>query len=136
LKINEHLQTKLSQSVTTWSSRTEALTEAIQSKLLFSDTRLKQARKEVSKLYKAFFWATQMKEHAIETAKAKVIQKKSVHHLLHKDIFTQKIRNLVCFLFQAGCSANCINEIITAVLKTAGITVAGSISCTSVARKI
>ena len=41
LEMNEHLQTKLSQSVTTWSSRTEALTEAAQSKLLFSDTRLR-----------------------------------------------------------------------------------------------
>ena len=43
LKMNEHLQTELSQSVTTWSSQKEALTEAAQSKLLSSDTRLKNA---------------------------------------------------------------------------------------------
>jgi len=136
LKVNEHLQTELSQSVTTWSSQTKALTEAAQSKLLSSDTRLKEAQKEVSKLRKAFHRATQTKEHAVETAKAKVIQEKSVHHLSHKGVFTQKTRNLVRFLFQAGCSANRINEIITAVLKSAGITVVGSISRTSVARII
>ena len=136
LKTNEDLQTELSQSVTTWSSRTEALTEAAQSKLLSSDTRLKKAQKEVSKLRKAFHRATQIKEHAVETAKAKVIQQKSVYHLLHKGVFTQQTRNLVRFLFQSGCSANHINEIITTVLKTAGITVVGSISHTSVARII
>jgi len=32
LEMNKHLQTKLSQSVTTWSSRTEALTEAVESR--------------------------------------------------------------------------------------------------------
>ena len=40
LKVNEDLRTELSQSVTTWSSRTEALTEAAKSKLMSSDTRL------------------------------------------------------------------------------------------------
>ena len=46
LKLNEDLRTELSQSITTWSSRTEALTEAANSKLLVSDTRLKEAQKE------------------------------------------------------------------------------------------
>jgi len=86
------------------------------------------AQKEVSKLCKAFFRATQIKEHAVETAKAKVIQKKSVHHLSHKGIFTQKTRNLVCFLSKSGSSANCINEIITTVLNAADITVVGSVA--------
>ncbi len=54
----------------------------------------------------------------------------------HKGVFTQKTRNLVHFLSQSGCSANRINEIITAVLKTAGITVVGSISRPSVTRII
>ena len=54
LKTNEDLQTELSRSTTTWLSRTEALTEAAQSKLLASDTRLKKAQKEVSKLRKEF----------------------------------------------------------------------------------
>src|SRR6266542_2791538 len=62
LKVNEDLRTELSQSVTTWSSRTEALTEAAKSKLMSSDTRLKNAQKEVSKLRKGFHRATQAKE--------------------------------------------------------------------------
>jgi hypothetical protein len=136
LKVNEDLRTELSQSVTTWSSRTEALTEAAKSKLMSSDTRLKNAQKEITKLRKGFHRATQAKEHAVSTAKAKIIQQKSVHHLSHKGVFTQKTRNLVRFLSQSGCSANRINNIINAVLKTAGITMVGSISRTSVARII
>src|SRR6266540_2152002 len=136
LKMNEDLRTELSQSVTTWSSWAEVLTEAAKSKLLLSDTRLKNAQKEISKLHKGFRWATQVKEHAVETAKAKVIQKKLVHHLLHKGVFTQKTRNLVCFLSQTGCSANRINQVITAVLNTAGIIVVVNISHPSVARII
>src|SRR6266542_56272 len=89
LKVNEDLRTELSQSVTTWSSRTEALTEAAKSKLMSSDTRLKNAQKEVSKLRKGFHRATQAKEHAVSTAKAKVVQQKSVHHLSHKGVHTE-----------------------------------------------
>ena len=136
LKMNEDLRTELSQSITTWSSQTEVLTEAAKFKLLLSDTRLKNAQKEISKLRKGFRQATQVKERAVETAKAKVIQKKSVHYLLHKGVFTEKTRNLVRFLSQSGCSANRINQIITTVLNTAGITVVGSISRPSVARII
>jgi len=121
-KINEVLRTELSQSITTWSSRTEALAEATNSKLISSDTRLKNAQKEISKLRKGFYRATQAKEHAVKTAKAKVIQQKSVHHLSHKGIFTQETRNLVRLLSQSGCSANHINEIISAALNTVGIT--------------
>ena len=133
LKMNEDLRTELSQSIKTWSSQTEALTEAAKSKLLSSDTRLKNAQKEISKLRKGFHRAIQVKEHAIETAKAKVIQQKSVHHLSHKGIFTQETRNLVRLLSQSGCSASRINEIISAVLNTVGITMVGSISRRSVA---
>ena len=132
LKMNKDLQNELSQSVITWSSQTEA----IKSKLISSDTRLKNAQKEVSKLRKSCQQATQVKEHAVETAKAKVVQKKSVHHLTNKGVFTQDTCNLVHLLFQAGCSASHISEIINAVLKTAGITMVGSISCTSVSRII
>src|SRR6266568_1244741 len=89
LKMNEGLQTELSQTVTTWSSRTEALTETAKSKLMSSDTRLKNAQKKITKLHKGFRWATQVKECAVETAKTKVIQQKSVHHLSHKGVFTQ-----------------------------------------------
>src|SRR6266508_1461762 len=72
LKMNEDLRTELSQTVTTWSSHTEALTEAAKSKLMSSDTRLKNAQKEITKLCKGFCRATQAKERAVETAKTKV----------------------------------------------------------------
>ncbi len=76
LEMNNNLCTELSQSVTTWTSQTEALTEAAKSKLMSSDIRLKKAQKEVSKLHKGFHQATQVKERAVETAKAKVILQK------------------------------------------------------------
>ena len=136
LKMNENLRTELSQSDTTWSSRMEASTEATKSKLISSDTRLKKAQKEISKLRKEFYRATQVKERAVETAKAKVIRQKSVHHLSHKGIFKEETRNLVRLLSQSGCSANRINDIISAILNTVGITMVGSISCRSVARII
>ena len=136
LEMNNNLRTEFSQSFTTWTSRTEALTEAAKSKLMSSDIRLKEAQKEVSKLRKGFRRATQVKERAVETAKAKVISQKSVHHLMRKGVFTEETRNLVRLLSKSGCSANHINEIIDAVLNTAGITMVGSISRTSVARII
>jgi hypothetical protein len=105
-------------------------------KLISSDTRLKDAQKEISKLRKGFRRAVQVKEYAVSTAKAKVIQQKSVHHLSHKGIFTQETRNLVRLLSQSGCSASRINEIISAVLNTVDITMVRSISCRSVARII
>ena len=112
LKMNEDLQTELSQTFTTQSSRTETLTETTKSKLMSSDTRLKNAQKEITKLRKGFHQATQAKERAVETAKIKVIRQKSVHHLSHKGVLTGDTRNLVRFLFQSGCSANHINNII------------------------
>src|SRR6266542_5117948 len=62
----------------------EASTETAKSKLISSDTRLKKAQKDISKLRKGFHQATQVKECAVETAKAKIIRQKSVHHLSHK----------------------------------------------------
>src|SRR6266496_3409478 len=136
LKTNKDLRTELSQSDTTWSSRMEASTETAKSKLISSDTRLKKAQKDISKLRKGFHRATQVKERAVETAKAKIIRQKSVHHLLHKGIFKEETCNLVRLLSQSCCSANRINDIISAVLNTVGITMVGSISRRSVAQII
>src|SRR6266511_4319477 len=55
---------------------------------------------------------------------------------MHKGVFTEETRNLVRLLSQSGCSATRINEIISAVINTAGITLVGSISHTSVAQII
>ena len=79
----------------------EEQTKAIKSKLISSDSRLKNAQKEVSKLCKSYHRATQVKNHAVETAKAKVIQQKSVHHLANKAVFIEDTHNLVCLIFQA-----------------------------------
>jgi len=49
-----------------------------------------------------------------------------------KGCFTKETRNVVHLLVKAGCSQNLIGEVISAVLKSAGITGVGSISCTSV----
>ena len=65
-----------------------------------------------------------------------MVQQKSVHHLANKGVFTEDTRNLVRLLYQAGCSANHISEIITAVLKTAGITMVESISRTTISQII
>jgi hypothetical protein len=124
------LQKELSQMVVSQVSQMEA----IKSKLVSTDTKLKNAQKEVSKLRKSCRRATQVKDHAIERAKAKVVQEKSVHHLANKGVFTEETRNLVRLLSKAGCSENHISEIINAVLKTAGITTVENISRATVAR--
>ena len=56
----------------------------------------------------------------------------AVHHLLHKGVYTETTRNLVCFLVKARCSRQSVNDVIHAVLKSAGITTIGTINCTSV----
>jgi hypothetical protein len=53
---------------------------------------------------------------------------------MNKGVFTEETCNIVRLLVKAGCSRNYINEVITAVLHSAGITSVGSISHTSVAR--
>jgi len=54
--------------------------------------------------------------------------------LIKKGVFTNETRNLVQILIRAGCSCNYINEVIVAVLKSAGVDIVGSISQTSVTR--
>ena len=47
-------------------------------------------------------------------------------------MYTEKTQNLVCFLVKAGCSRHRINDVIHAVLKSAGVTAIGTISHTTV----
>ena len=132
LKVNEHLQSELSQSIGNWTSRLEFL----KTKLHISDTKLKVAQKDISWLHKVCHRATGVKEYAMERTKAKVLQQKSVHHLMKKGVFTEETRNLVCLLARAGCSGNYINEVIVAVLQSADISTIGQISRPSVTRII
>src|SRR5438309_341039 len=97
-----------------------------------SDTKLKDAQKDVSQLHKVCHCATGVKECAIEKTKAKVSQQKSVHYLMKKNVFTEQTHNLVCLLAKAGYSENYINKVIVAVLQSAGIETVGRISGPSV----
>ena len=132
LKVNEHLQSELSQSIGNWTARLEFL----KTKLHMSDTKLKDAQRDNSRLHKVCHRATGVKERAIERAKAKVSHKKSVHYLMKKGVFTEETRNLVRLLARAGCSGNYINEVVVAVLQSAGIETVGRISRPSVTRII
>ena len=53
---------------------------------------------------------------------------------MQKGVFTKETRNVVHLLVKAGCSQNLVGEVISAVLKSAGITGVGSISHTSVSQ--
>ena len=53
---------------------------------------------------------------------------------MEKGVFTEETRHVVRLLVKAGCSQNFVNEVITTVLDSAGITAVGKISRTSVMR--
>ena len=62
------------------------------------------------------------------SVKKKILDQRSVHHLMQKGVFTKETRNVVCLLVKAGCSRNLVGEVISAVLKSAGITGVGSVA--------
>ncbi|KAF8226695.1 hypothetical protein L208DRAFT_1300464, partial [Tricholoma matsutake] len=72
----------------------------------------------------------QAKEKACQQA----IHEKSTHSLLHKGIYTQETQNLIHLLVKAGCSKEYVSTVITAILKSAGITTKRSISHRTVSR--
>ncbi|KAF8220874.1 hypothetical protein L208DRAFT_1537331, partial [Tricholoma matsutake] len=71
-------------------------------------------------------------KQAVANAQQKQQKLSAEHHLLHKGVYTETTQNLVCFLVKAGCSRHSVNDVIHAVLKSAGITTIGTISHTSV----
>ena len=85
-------------------------------------------QKEVVQLRKQTKRSTGVRERAVAATKAKIEKEKSIFHLMKKGVFTNETRNLVQILVRAGCSRNYINEVIVAVLKSAGVDVVGSIS--------
>jgi len=72
------------------------------------------------------------KNRAIASVKEKISQQRSVHHLMSKGVFTEETRNVIHLLVKAGCSHNYINEVISTILQSAGITTVGTINHTSV----
>ena len=89
-------------------------------------------QKEVVQLWKQTKCSADVRECAVAETKAKIEKEKSIFHLMKKGVFTNETRNLVQILIRAGCSCNYINEVIVAVLKSAGVDIVGSISQTSV----
>src|SRR6266545_4510005 len=103
-------------------------------KLENSQSKRMKLQKEVTALQKSSSQFKAVKEQAIVLVKAKLLKEKSVHHLMNKGVFTEETRNVVRLLVRAGCSWNYINEVISAVLHSAGIDTIGTVSRPSVAR--
>ena len=129
-KANTSLQNELSTSVTRWAFQLEKT----RVKLGNSQSRRSKLQKEVTALRKFKSQSQIVKEQAIARVKGKLLQERSAHHLMNKGIFTEETRNLVRLLVKAGCSRNYINEVISAVLQSAGINTVGTISRPSVTR--
>ncbi|KAF8813366.1 hypothetical protein BYT27DRAFT_7250897, partial [Phlegmacium glaucopus] len=127
---NEDLQGELSDSMTQWSSQLHKTW----SKLEKSQSNCKALQKKITALRKHSASIKSGKEHAIASVRAKLLKEKSVHHLMDKGVFTEETRNVVRLLVKAGCSRKYINQVIFAVLHSAGIETVGTISCPSIAR--
>jgi len=129
-KQNDTLHNELSMSMARWSLQLEKS----HAKLARSTSDLKTLCNKASNLCKAVKHGKEQKEQAMASVKKKILDQRSVHHLMQKGVFTEETRNVVHLLVKAGCSQNLIGEVISAVLKSAGITGVGSISHTSVSR--
>ena len=127
---NASLHNELSVSVAKWTSQLESA----HTKLARSSLDLKTLHGKSSKLRKAVMHSKEQKEHAVATIKQKILKKRSIHQLMYKGFFTEETPNVVRLLVKAGCSRNYISEVISAVLKSAGITTVGTISRPSISR--
>ena len=129
-KQNNTLHHELSMSMAKWALQLEKT----HAKLATSTSDLKTLHNKASKLCKAVICGKEQKEQAIASVKKKILDQQSVHQLMQKGVFTEETRNVVRLLVKAGCSRNLIGEVISAVLKSAGITAVGSISRTSISQ--
>ena len=108
--------------------------EKTHAKLAVSTSDLKILWQKASKLRKAVVHCKEQKERAIFSVKKQILNQKSVHHLMHKGVFTEETRNVVHLLVKAGCSRNYIGKVISTVLESAGIKTVGDISNPSITR--
>ena len=127
---NKTLHKKLSASMAKWSSQLEKT----HAKLAMSNSDLKTLCEKASKLHKAVVCSKEQKERAIVSVKKKISDQRSVHRLMHKGVFTEETRNVVRLLVKAGCSRNYIGQVISTVLKSAGMTTVDSISSPTISR--
>ena len=121
---------ELSDSMACWTSQLDKTW----SRLEMANSKLAALQKEASHLQKSVACASGVKYHAVAAAKAKVKKEISMHHLMNKGVFTEETRNVVQLLVKAGCSRKYVNEVISSVLQSAGITPVGTISSPTVAR--
>ena len=131
-KQNSTLKNKLSQSM----KNIQTEMHHCQNRLNVVQKKLSDSRNLSLKLKKQVNRAKEIRKRAVANAQQKQQKLSTVHHLLHKGVYTETTRNLVCFLVKAGCSRHNVNDVIHAVLKSAGITTIGTISHTSVSRII
>jgi glutamate-1-semialdehyde aminotransferase len=129
---NSTLKNKLSQCM-----------QNLQTEMHHCKNRLNVVQKKLSdsrnlslKLKKQVNRAKEIRKRAVANAQQKQQKLSAVHHLLHKGVYTETTQNLVRFLVKAGCSRHCVNDVIHAVLKSAGITTIGTISRMTVSRII
>ncbi len=127
---NSSLEDELSVSLERWNTELSVTTV----KLGESKAQKKELQKEITQLRKQTRCSKDVRERAVAATKAKIEKEKSIFHLMKKGVFTNETRKLVQILVRAGCSWNYINEVIVAVLKSAGVDVVGGISRTSVGR--
>ena len=107
-----------------------------QNKLHILQNKLSDSKSLSSKLKKQVNRGKEIQKQAVASAQQKQKKLLSVHHLLHKGVYTEKTQNLVRFLVKAGCSRHSVSDVIHAVLQSAGITTIGTISRTTVSRII
>ena len=115
-----------------WLTGHHSLTKT-QSRLEMANSKLAALWKEASHLRKSVAHASGVKDCAVAAKKAKVKKEISMHHLMDKGVFTEETRNVVWLLVKAGCSRKYVNEVISSVLQSAGITPVGTISPPTVA---
>ncbi len=132
----QNSNTKLHHQLSKTMDRCAIQLKKAQSKLAISHSILKTLRKEASALRKAAIYSKNTKDHALAVLQKKISHQRSRHHLMNKGVYTESTRNLVRLLVKAGCSRNYVNEVISAVLQSAGISTIGSISRPSITRII
>ena len=129
-KENSTLKSELSQCL----QRCQADMNKCRTTVLALTKKLRDSKAVTRNLEKKNARATAVHENSLRRARAKVLADRSVHRLFNKGTFTNKTRNLVRLLIQAGCSQGYITQVIHAVFNTAGITVIGDVSRRSVSR--
>ncbi len=119
----QNSNTKLHHQLSKTMDRCAIQLKKAQSKLAISHSILKTLRKEASALRKAAIYSKNTKDHALAVLQKKISHQRSRHHLMNKGVYTESTRNLVRLLVKAGCSRNYVNEVISAVLQSAGLLV-------------